>query len=204
MKTILTLAICACAATAALADAQPRSAIGTAKNTAATANARTQAVNEQAKQAQAQPPQGGAQQGGAQQAGAAASSTTPQDSTARTAPAAGIASAEQRSVPTITREVFQYDGGGRRDPFLSLTRTGALRPHISELALTIVMVGGGKGVATVVDTTKKERYQVQVGDLLGRYRVVGIDSKSVTFAIEEFGFSRQERLVIGDTSRVRN
>jgi hypothetical protein len=204
MKRLLILAVFV--SIAAPAYAQPRSAIGTAKNTAATANARTEAASEQAKQAQAQPAQAGAQP---QPSGSATNpaATQPADSSARSAAPAGIATATQRSVPTITREVFQYDGGGRRDPFLSLTRTGALRPHISELALTIVMVGNNdnsRGVATIVDTTKKERYQVRVGDLLGRYRVVGIDAKSVTFAIDEFGFSRQERLVIGDSTRVRN
>jgi hypothetical protein len=68
------------------------------------------------------------------------------------------------------------------------------------------MVGsnGSGGVATILDNTTKERYLVRIGDLLGRYRVVGIDKKSVTFAIEEFGFSRQEKLALIDTSKERN
>jgi hypothetical protein len=179
----------------ALAGAQPGTAIKAAKNAASAANARNQKVaDEQAAATSTQRQATPAQQGAA---GTAQGQVAGQ-------PPAGTAVA-QRSVPTITREIFQYDGGGRRDPFLSLTRTGALRPHISELSLTIVMVGSGStGVATIIDNTTKERYLVKVGDLLGRYRVVQIDAKSVTFAIEEFGYSRQERLAIGDTSKVRN
>jgi hypothetical protein len=107
---------------------------------------------------------------------------------------------------SMTREVFQYDGGGRRDPFTSLTRTGALRPHISELSLVVAIVAtnGSKSVATVRDNTTKEMYAIKVGDSLGRYRVVRIDRGKVTFAIEEFGFSRQETLAMGDTTKVRN
>jgi hypothetical protein len=170
---------------ATVANAQTRSAIGAAKNTAAVAEARNASIEQQQKAAMAEQPDSNRQQ----VAGVDASSASP-----------------QRAVPTITREVFQYDGGGRRDPFLSLVKTGALRPNITELALVIVMVGanGSGGVATIVDNTTKERYLVRIGDLLGRYRVVGIDKKSVTFAIEEFGFSRQEKLVLLDTSKERN
>ncbi len=109
-------------------------------------------------------------------------------------------------LPSMTREVFQYDGGGRRDPFTSLTRSGALRPHISELTLVVAIIAtnGTKSVATVRDNSTKEMYAIKVGDSLGRYRVVRIDRGKVTFAIEEFGFSRQETLAMGDTTKVRN
>jgi hypothetical protein len=169
---------------AAVADAQPRTAVETAKKTAAVAEARNTTIEQQQQAVMAEQPDSGKQQ-----IAAGASAVTP-----------------QRAVPTITREVYQYDGGGRRDPFLSLVKTGALRPHITELALVIVMVGsnGSGGVATILDNTTKERYLVRIGDLLGRYRVVGIDKKSVTFAIEEFGFSRQEKLALIDTSKERN
>ena len=186
---------------ATIAAAQPRSAIGAAQNTAKTANARNEAVASQQQAATsnskvARPDSAKSAAAGAQPA-AAGAAQQPAPATAQVA--------TQRTMPTITREVFQYDGGGRRDPFLSLSRTGALRPHISELVLKVVMVGDRTGgVATIIDSTTKDRYQVKVGDLLGRYRVVSIDKKSVTFAIEEFGYSRQEKLAIGDTSKVRN
>jgi hypothetical protein len=39
--------------------------------------------------------------------------------------------------------------------------------------------------------------------LIGRMRVAAIEPKRVMFTIDEFGFSRQETLVIGDTTKVR-
>ena len=39
---------------------------------------------------------------------------------------------------TFNREVFSYDGSGRRDPFLSLLSTGELRPAFNDLKLVAV------------------------------------------------------------------
>jgi hypothetical protein len=182
---------------AALAGAQARTAVDVAKKTANTVNERNAAITSE-QQAATQ------QAGGASGAAAGASQTTSQDSVARGATGSGAMS--QRDPLTITREVYQYDGGGRRDPFLSLSRTGALRPHISELILVVAMVqtNGDRSVATIRDRTTNEHYLVKVGDSLGRYQVVRIEARAVTFAIQEFGFSRQERLVMGDTTTVRN
>ena len=45
-------------------------------------------------------------------------------------------SAKRDSVaaPVLVREVFSYEGGGR-DPFLSLLRSGDIRPLLSDLRL---------------------------------------------------------------------
>jgi hypothetical protein len=42
-----------------------------------------------------------------------------------------------------------------------------------------------------------------VGQTLGRMRVAGIEPREIVFTIEEIGFSRQEALVLGDSSRAR-
>jgi hypothetical protein len=49
----------------------------------------------------------------------------------------------------------------------------------------------------------KEQYRVKLGQVLGRMRVARIQPKIVTFTIEEFGFSRQEALSLGDPSQAR-
>jgi hypothetical protein len=41
---------------------------------------------------------------------------------------------------------------------------------------------------------------VKVGQTLGRMRVAQIHPKSVTFVIDEFGYSRQEILALGDST----
>lgn len=113
--------------------------------------------------------------------------------------------ADTARVVTINREVFHYSSGGRRDPFKSLLTTTELKPTVADLRLTTVAYDptGRNSVAVLRDVGTKEQYRVKVGSALGRMRVVRIDPKVVTFAIEEFGFSRQETLTLGDSTRTR-
>jgi hypothetical protein len=106
----------------------------------------------------------------------------------------------------LEREVFQYDGSGRRDPFVSLLTTSELRPLFADLRLVAVVtdLSGQNSVAILRDVTSKEQYRVKVGQTLGRMRVNRIEPKAVVFTIEEFGFSRQETLVMGDSTQSRS
>jgi hypothetical protein len=107
----------------------------------------------------------------------------------------------------INREVFQYDGDGRRDPFVSLLTTSDLRPLLSDLKLVAVAYDprGQNSVAVLRDPTSKTQYRVKVGQTIGRMRVAAIQEKAVIFTIEEFGYSRQELLPIQppDSSKMR-
>jgi hypothetical protein len=107
----------------------------------------------------------------------------------------------------INREVFQYDGDGRRDPFVSLLTTSDLRPLLADLKLVAVAFDprGQNSVAVLRDATSKTQYKVKVGQTIGRMRVAAIQEKAVIFTIEEFGYSRQELLPIQppDSSKMR-
>ncbi len=105
----------------------------------------------------------------------------------------------------INRELFQYDGDGRRDPFISLLTTSDLRPLLSDLKLVAIAFdpNGRTSVAVMRDLTSKEQYKVRVGQTLGRMRVAAIQEKAVIFTIEEFGFSRQEMLAMTDSTKTR-
>ena len=106
----------------------------------------------------------------------------------------------------INREVFQYAGDGRRDPFVSLLTTTDLRPLLSDLKLVAVAFDprGQNSVAVLRDVTSKEQYKVRVGQTIGRMRVAAIQEKAVIFTIEEFGYSRQEILpMIADSTKAR-
>jgi hypothetical protein len=107
---------------------------------------------------------------------------------------------------SLSREVFSYDGSGRRDPFLSLLSTGELRPAFNDLKLVAVAYDptGRKSVAVMRDISSKDQYRVKVGQTLGRMRVAQIHPKSVTFTIDEFGYSRQDVLTLGDSTNMRN
>jgi len=115
-------------------------------------------------------------------------------------------SAEAPATATFNREVFSYDGAGRRDPFLSLLSTGELRPAFTDLKLVAVAYDptGRKSVAVMRDVSSKDQYRVKVGQTLGRMRVAQIHPKSVTFTIDEFGYSRQDVLTLGDSTNMRN
>ncbi len=98
------------------------------------------------------------------------------------------------------REAFNYERSGRRDPFLSLLHSHDLRPMINDLKLVAVLYDPvGRSWAVMRDMTTKEQYRVKVGQQLGRMRVIQIHPKSVTFTIEEIGFSRQQTLALNDS-----
>lgn len=117
-----------------------------------------------------------------------------------------IAQKDTTSPPTVLmREAYDYSASGRRDPFVSLLSTNELRPAMSDLRLTGILYDhvGGHSVATLRDIGTNAQYRVTVGSGLGRMRVSAIRTKTVLFTIEEFGSSRQDSLVLGDSTRAR-
>lgn len=123
--------------------------------------------------------------------------------------AAGTASvaAMPRPGEPFERETFAYEQGGRRDPFVSLMSVDELRPVITDLQIVGIAFDptGRNSVAVLRDISSKDRdqYRVRVGQSLGRMRVAAIAKKHVVFTIEEFGFSRQEKLELGDPNQER-
>ena len=108
------------------------------------------------------------------------------------------------TTPAIMRESYDYSREGRRDPFVSLLTTNELRPTMSDLRLTgILFDQGGRSVATLRDLATNASYRVTAGTALGRMRVSAIRLKTVVFTIDEFGTTRQDSLVLGDSTKVR-
>ena len=118
-------------------------------------------------------------------------------------PAAGAttpaATAQEPEIPSETelvREVFVYGSSGR-DPFVSLLRSGDVRPLVEDLRVTAINYDPrypGGSVAVLRDTTVGKRYTVRVGDELGRLRILAIHLDEVLVTIEEFGVERQMSL----------
>jgi hypothetical protein len=133
----------------------------------------------------------------------------PPASEARRPAGTPVAAAAADTAPRvlINREIYAYDGDGRRDPFVSLLTTSDLRPLLSDLKLVAVAFDprGKNSVAVLRDPTSKTQYKVKVGQTIGRMRVAAIQEKAVIFTIEEFGYSRQELLPIQppDSSKMR-
>ena len=82
-------------------------------------------------------------------------------------------------------EAFRYDAKGRRDPFVSLVREGrVVTPASSSAGLDgatptlygIVWDPGGRSIALINDT------EVQVGGMIGKYRVEEIRRDAVVLA----------------------
>jgi hypothetical protein len=117
------------------------------------------------------------------------------------------ASAAHAAVDTteVMRETFDYSRDTRRDPFVSLMTTSDLRPTLSDLRLTGILydLSGRRPVAILRDI-QGGQWRVTTGMTLGRMRVAQIKPKTIIFTIEEFGFNRQDSLVLGDTTRVRH
>lgn len=110
---------------------------------------------------------------------------------------------------TLEREVFTYQGGGRRDPMLSLVTSGDIRPLITEVELLAIVYdeGGSNHIALLrnIGTSKDKgkQYRVRVGQMLGRMRIAQITRKEVVFTLDEFGFSRQQRLSVKPDTTAR-
>ena len=109
------------------------------------------------------------------------------------------------AAPQVTREIFAYGDGGRRDPFFSLILTEDLRPLLSDIKLVGVLyeASGRRSVAIFRDVVTNAQYRVQTGMPLGRMRVAQIKPKGVIFTIDEFGLSRQDSLMLTDSLKAR-
>jgi hypothetical protein len=105
----------------------------------------------------------------------------------------------------VMRESFDYARDTRRDPFVSLMTTSDLRPTLTDLRLTGILydLSGRRPVAILRDIAGGQ-WRVTTGMTLGRMRVAQIKPKTIVFTIEEFGFNRQDSLILGDTTRVRH
>jgi len=105
----------------------------------------------------------------------------------------------------VMRESFDYTRDARRDPFVSLMTTSDLRPTLTDLRLTGILydLSGRRPVAILRDIAGGQ-WRVTTGMTLGRMRVAQIKPKTIIFTIEEFGFNRQDSLILGDTTRVRH
>ncbi|HEY5220367.1 MAG TPA: hypothetical protein VIJ16_11195 [Gemmatimonadaceae bacterium] len=117
----------------------------------------------------------------------------------------GRVAAKVDTVPSfVMREAFDYDRSGTRDPFVSLLNTSDLRPVLADLRLIGILydVTGRRSVAVMRDQTNT-LYRATVGQTLGRMRVASIKPRVVIFTIEEFGFNRQDSLVLLDTTKAR-
>jgi hypothetical protein len=115
------------------------------------------------------------------------------------APVTAQQSDSARQATVLLREVFAYEGGGR-DPFMSLLRSGDVRPLLSDLKLTTIVYDGrfaARSVAVLRDITNRRIYRVKAGDIIGRLKVAQIRPREIVFTVQEFGFERQETLSLG-------
>ena len=109
---------------------------------------------------------------------------------------ADAAKADSAAAPALVREVYAYEGGGR-DPFLSLLKSGDIRPLLSDLKLVGIYYDGrftARSVAVLRDVTNNKIYRVKPRDIIGRLKVTAIRPREIVFTVQEFGFERQESL----------
>jgi Tfp pilus assembly protein PilP len=120
------------------------------------------------------------------------------------ASARNAAAAADTAPAVVQRETFDYSADSRRDPFISLMTTSALRPTLTDLRLTGILydLSGRRPVAILRDFAGGQ-WRVTTGMTLGRMRVSQIKPKTIIFTIEEFGFNRRDSLVLGDSTRAR-
>lgn len=122
------------------------------------------------------------------------------DSVAGEAPA-DTASAEA-GVPVYRREVFQYPGGGRRNPFMPVDAGVEEGPRFQNLRLTGIIYSPSVGsVAVLLDERTGDRYRVRSGQTIGQARVLEIRRTEVRFAVSGAGDTRRETLQVEERER---
>ena len=109
-----------------------------------------------------------------------------------------LTAADSGRLLTFNREQFSYDAGARRDPFLSPLASGEAKPLLADLIVTGIIfdAAGRRSVAVMRDVSDKTIYRVRAGDLLGRARVARIAQRAVHVTVDEFGFVRQDSLLL--------
>jgi hypothetical protein len=110
------------------------------------------------------------------------------------------AAAQEAAEPTVVyeREVFQYRGGGRPDPFRSLLREGDLGIRMEDLSLRGIVHHSdpANSVAVLSQAGTNRRIQARAGERVGPLRVLAIHPDHVEIVVEELGVARRETLRI--------
>jgi len=93
----------------------------------------------------------------------------------------------------LSREVFSYRGSGR-DPFISLLKSGDVRPLPRDLRVVGITFDPRypqRSVAVLHDMSDLRRFTVRPGDVIGRIRIVEVRASEVIAVVQEFGVDRQ-------------
>jgi hypothetical protein len=92
------------------------------------------------------------------------------------------------------REVFNYRGRVRRDPFAALT-AAAEGPLFSEIRLHMIIHSDvpGESIAAL-SVSNGRRIRLRRGESVGNATIIDIGPSRVVFSVTEFGMRRQEVL----------
>ncbi len=118
---------------------------------------------------------------------------------------AGTAEAQQVVDETIVyeREVFEYPGASRPDPFRSAMAEGDLGIRLEDLSLRGVVhhADPSQSVAFLLVEGSNRRIQAKVGETVGTLRLLAIYPDRVEVVVEELGVARRETLRIESPPR---
>src|SRR2546428_12810780 len=95
---------------------------------------------------------------------------------------------------TLSREVYAYEGGGR-DPFLSLLKSGDIRPLLSDLKLVGIYYDSrypARSVAVLRDVTNSKIYRGKPAGNTGRLKVTTIRPPEIALMGQEIRFGRRD------------
>lgn len=119
--------------------------------------------------------------------------------TAQTPPPGAPPAAPKGPAPdpklSFDREVFNYPGDMRKDPFRPLVGLeGVGGPMFEDLTLRGILYSPTEprlSVATITDGSKR-LYKVRVGDVIGNARISQITRTNVHFLVQSYGLIRNE------------
>jgi len=93
------------------------------------------------------------------------------------------------------REIFNYPGRARRDPFIPLTgaNAGILFSDLTLKMILYVADNPRESIISVTDISGKQ-HRLRRGDTIGNATVVDIGETRVVFSVSDFGIRRQQVL----------
>ncbi|HSJ26095.1 MAG TPA: hypothetical protein VK929_15565 [Longimicrobiales bacterium] len=114
--------------------------------------------------------------------------------TAGASASASASASEPRLV--FEREVFQYGGRNRRDPFTPLT-SSAEGPLFSDVTLHMIIYTDDPRESIVsLSVAGGRRMRLRRGETVGNATVINIGQTHVVFSVNDFGMRRQEVLYL--------
>jgi hypothetical protein len=111
-----------------------------------------------------------------------------------TPPTARVEAPEPKLI--LDREVFQYPGANRRNPFEALSRVARAGPQFADMSVRMIIHSpvADESIVVITDAGNRSNHRLRRGDVLGDATVLDIGRSRVVFLVNNLGVRQQHVL----------